>query len=57
MNSNIIPKSSEVRASPIKPIGGNETTGLSEQIRDTATEPQRSKHEKKFPAHFKDYAL
>ena len=50
MNLRNIPKSSEVHASPIKPIRGNETTGPSEQIRDTATEP----HKKKIPAHFKD---
>ena len=33
MNSSNIPKSSEIRASPIKPIGRNETTGPSKQIR------------------------
>ena len=57
MNSSNISKSSEVHASPIKPIGDNETTGPSKQIRDTATESRKSKHEKKIPARFKDYVF
>ena len=54
MNPSNILKSSEVCASSLKPIGGNETTGPSEQIKDSATEPRRSKHEKKIPACFKN---
>ena len=54
MNFSNIPKLSEVCASPIKPFGGNETTGPPEQIRDPETEPRRSKCGKKIPACFKD---